>query len=175
MKKKLSLMMLGLISLVGLVFAAAFEPTEATTEILLTKANIEAQDYLSVTTDNWTDEKTYGGVTGFFYNMSKAERKMTITVKNVSKFELFVQNSNAGRSYTVTVGSGQAQTINHNGGGVESSGEIETGTTDEVTITLAGDGSGSEFFSLIVLGNESLQVLNHSLRSAKIAVGVPVV
>ena len=138
-------MMLGLISLVGLVFAAAFEPTEATTEILLTKANIEAQDYLSVTTDNCTDEKTYGGVTGFFYNMSKAERKMTITVKNVSKFELFVQNSNAGRSYTVTVGSGQAQTINHNGGGVESSGEIETGTTDEVTITLAGDGSGSVY------------------------------
>ena len=108
-------MMLGILSLVGLVFAAAFEPTEATTEVLLTKANIEAQDYLSVTTENWTSEKTYGGVTGIFYNMSQSGRQMTITVKNVSKFEVFVQNSNAGRSYTVTVGSGEAQTIVHEG------------------------------------------------------------
>ena len=138
-------MMLGILSLVGLVFAAAFEPTEATTEVLLTKANIEANDYLSVTTDNWAVGKTFGGITGDFYNMSKAERQLKITVKNVSKFEVFVQNSTAGRSYTVTVGSGEAQTIVHEGNGVESSGEIETGTTGEVTITLAGDGSGSVY------------------------------
>ncbi len=138
-------MMLGILSLVGLVFAAAFEPTEATTEVLLTKANIEAQDYLSVTTDNWAVGKTFDGITGDFYNMSKTERQLKITVKNVSKFEVFVQNSTAGRNYTVTVGSGEAQTIVHEGNGVESSGEIETGTTGEVTITLAGDGSGSVY------------------------------
>ena len=145
MKKKLSLLMIALLSMVGLVFATAYEPTNATDEILLTKANIEAQDYLSVTTDNWTTNKTYGGVQGDFYNMSASARQLKINVKGVSKFELFVQNSNAGRSYTVTVGNGEAQTITHNGGNVESSGEIETGSTGEVTITLAGDGSGSVY------------------------------
>ena len=151
MKKKLTIMMVALLSLAGLVFAEAFEPTEATTEVLLTKANITDQEYLSVTTDNWQTGKTYGGVTGDFYNMSKEERQLSINVKGVSKFEVFVQNSNAGRSYTVTVGSGAAQTITHNGGGVESSGEIETGTTDEVTITLASDGSGSVYPVKVIL------------------------
>lgn len=138
MKKKLSLLTLALLSMVGMVIAAAFEPTSATEEIVLTKANIEANDYLKVTTDNWAVGKTYGSYSGDFYNMSKAERQLSITVKGVSKFEVLVQNTNAGRSYTVTVGSGDAKTISHNAGGVESSGEIETGTTDEVTITLAG-------------------------------------
>ncbi|MBO4827638.1 MAG: hypothetical protein J5506_10500 [Prevotella sp.] len=145
MKKKLSLLMLALLSMAGIVLAAAFEPTNATEEIVLTKTNIEANDYLSVTTDNWATGKTYGDYSGDFYNMSKAERQLLVKVKGVSKFEVLVQNSNAGRGYTVKVGSGSAQAISHQGSGIESSGEIETGTANEVTITLAGDGSGSVY------------------------------
>ena len=150
MKKKLSLLMVAFLGLVGFVFAAAYQPTEETETIELTKANIEAADYLSVTTDNWQSNKTYGGVTGDFYNMSGAARQLSITVKGVSKFELFVQNSTAGRNYTVKVGDAAAQTITHNGGQVESSGEISTGTTGEVTITLGGD-NGSVYPVKIVL------------------------
>ncbi|MBP3260510.1 MAG: hypothetical protein J6M01_05380, partial [Prevotella sp.] len=129
--------------MMGFVFAAAYQPTNATETIELTKASIQAEDFLSVTTDNWKNGSTYGGVTGDFYNMSKDDRQLKINVKGVSKFEVFVQNSNAGRKYTVKVGSGDPKTVTHNGGGVESSGEIETGTTDEVTITLAGFSSES--------------------------------
>ena len=134
--------MISFLGLVGFVFAAAFEPTEAKETIELTKTNIEAADYITVNpTDKWQTNKTYGGITGDFFNMSSG-RQMTITVKGVSKFEVFVQNSTAGRKYGVTVGSGNETEITHAGGGVESSGEIETGTSDEVTITLAGkDGS----------------------------------
>lgn len=134
--------MISFLGLVGFVFAAGFEPTEATETIELTKTNIEAADYITVNpTDKWQTNKTYGGITGDFFNMSSG-RQMTITVKGVSKFEVFVQNSTAGRKYGVTVGSGNETEITHAGGGVESSGEIETGTSDEVSITLAGkDGS----------------------------------
>ena len=142
MKKKLSLLMISFLGLVGFVFAAAFEPTEAKETIELTKTNIEAADYITVNpTDKWQVNKTYGGITGDFFNMSSG-RQMTITVKGVSKIEVFVQNSTAGRKYGVTVGSGNETEITHAGGGVESSGEIETGTSGETTITLAGkDGS----------------------------------
>ena len=141
MKKKLSLMMIALLGMIGLVYAAAYQPTEATETIYLTKANIDAADYMSVTKDTWQNQRTYDGVTGQFYNMSSTDRLLNINVKGVSKFEVFVYNSNADRSYNVTVGSGAAQTIAHNGTGLESSGEIETGTTDEVTITLGGTGA----------------------------------
>lgn len=134
--------MISFLGLVGFVFAAAFEPTEAKETIELTKTNIEAADYITVNpTDKWQTNKTYGGITGDFFNMSSG-RQMTITVKGVSKFEVFVQNSTAGRTYGITIGSGTEQVITHEGGGVESSGEIETGTSGETTITLAGkDGS----------------------------------
>lgn len=141
MKKKLSLMMIALLGMIGLVYAAAYQPTEATETIYLTKANIDAADYMSVTKDTWQNQRTYDGVTGQFYNMSSTDRLLNINVKGVSKFEVFVYNTNADRSYNVTVGSGAAQTIAHNGTGLESSGEIETGTTDEVTITLGGTGA----------------------------------
>ena len=143
MRKKLTLLFVALLGMMGFVFAAAYQPTNATETIELTKASIQAEDFLSVTTDNWKNGSTYGGVTGDFYNMSKDDRQLKINVKGVSKFEVFVQNSNAGRKYTVKVGSGDPKTVTHNGGGVESSGEIETGTTDEVTITLAGFSSES--------------------------------
>ncbi len=141
MKKKLSLMMISFLGLAGFVFAAAFEPTNATETIYLTQENINAQDYLSVSKEQWSSEKTYDGVTGKYFNMSSTDRLLNITVKGVSKFEVFVQNTNANRDYHITVGNESAKTITHTGNKIESSGEIETGTTDEVTITLGGAGS----------------------------------
>ncbi|MBQ8152871.1 MAG: hypothetical protein IJ069_04235 [Prevotella sp.] len=141
MKKKLSLMMICFLGLVSFVFAAAFEPTNATETIYLTQENINAQDYLSVSKEQWSNEKTYDGVTGKYFNMSSTDRLLNITVKGVSKFEVFVQNTNANRDYYITVGNESAKTITHTGNKIESSGEIETGTTDEITISLGGAGS----------------------------------
>ena len=57
--------MISFLGLVGFVFAAGFEPTEATETIELTKTNIEAADYITVNpTDKWQANKTYGGITG---------------------------------------------------------------------------------------------------------------
>ena len=50
MKKKLSLLMMSFLGIVSFVFAAAFEPTNETETIELTKVNIEAADYISVKT-----------------------------------------------------------------------------------------------------------------------------
>ena len=109
------------------------------TEVLLTKENINAQDYLSVTTDNWQTGKTYGDVTGDFYNMSKTDRKLTLKVKNVSKAEVFVYNSNPDRGYTVTIGDAEAVEVPHGGTGLESK-EFDT-PKGEFSIVLAGTGS----------------------------------
>ena len=110
------------------------------TEVVLTKDIIEANGYLSVTTDNWNTGKTYGDYKGDFYNMSRSERQLSITVAGALAFEVLVQNATEGRTYTVTIDDGEAMTIEHGGTGVESSGlfECEDGV---MTITLAGSGS----------------------------------
>ena len=138
MKKILSLLAVLLCGL-GQVFAADVLEVKEDTEVLLTKENINAQDYLSVTTDNWQTGKTYGDVTGDFYNMSKTDRKLTLKVKNVSKAEVFVYNSNAGRSYTVAIGDAEAVEVPHGGTGLESK-EFDT-PKGEFSIVLAGTGS----------------------------------
>ena len=138
MKKILSLLAVLLCAL-GQVFAADVLEVKEDTEVLLTKENINAQDYLSVTTDNWQTGKTYGDVTGDFYNMSKTDRKLTLKVKNVSKAEVFVYNSNAGRSYTVAIGDAEAVEVPHGGTGLESK-EFDT-PKGEFSIVLAGTGS----------------------------------
>ena len=138
MKKILSLLAVLLCGL-GQVFAADVLEVKEDTEVLLTKENINAQDYLSVTTDNWQTGKTYGDVTGDFYNMSKTDRKLTLKVKNVSKAEVFVYNSNPDRGYTVTIGDAEAVEVPHGGTGLESK-EFDT-PKGEFSIVLAGTGS----------------------------------
>lgn len=147
MKKKLSLLMIAFLGIVGISFAAIqatvldlSTSADETTTVYLTKENINAQDYLSVSADKWATGKTYDGVTGDFYNMSSTDRTLSINVKGVSKFEVIVYNTNAGRDYVITVGDGDSKTITHPGGGLVSSGVIETGTTDEVTIKIGGGG-----------------------------------
>ena len=147
MKKKLSLLMIAFLGIVGISFAAIqatvldlSTSADETTTVYLTKENINAQDYLSVSADKWATGKTFDGVTGDFYNMSSNDRTLSINVKGVSKFEVFVYNTNADRNYVITVGDGDSKTITHPGGGLVSSGVIETGTTDEVTIKIGGGG-----------------------------------
>ena len=105
------------------------------TKIVLSKDEVDAHDYFTAT-NNWT-ERTYGDYTGQFFNMSRSERKLTITEKGAIAFELIVQNGTAGRTYTYKVGDADAVTITHPGGGIVSSGIIEC-PSDQITITLAG-------------------------------------
>ena len=122
---------------ITVISASAILHVTETTEVGLTKENINANDYLSVTTDNWQTGKTYGDYTGDFYNMSKGERQLSIIVEGAQFFEIYVQNGTAGRTYTYQFDSQSAQTITHPGGGVVSSGLIAC--SDELTtITFAG-------------------------------------
>ena len=115
-------------------------------EIALTKDNIggdygtsENNQFVTVSSNNWNNGKTYGGYTGDFYNMSASGRYVTFKVKGAENFKVYAQNTNSGRDYTVKIGSGDAVTVNHGATGAEYSDLFETGTTDEVTITIAGD------------------------------------
>ena len=112
------------------------------TDIALTKANIETWDYLSVTTDGWQTGKTYGGYSGDFVNMSKAARFITAKVSGASTFEVFVQNSTAGRTYLVKIGDNAATEVTHPGTGVVSSGVFAIADPlAETTLTLSGGGT----------------------------------
>ena len=105
------------------------------TKIVLSKDEVDAHEYFTAT-NNWSD-RTYGELTAKFFNMSRPERKLTITEKGAIAFELMVQNGTAGRIYTYKVGGEDAVSITHPGGGIVSSGIIEI-PSDQVTITFAG-------------------------------------
>lgn len=120
---------------------AVLNVTSNNTEAVLTKANIESNDYLSAT-DYWNNGKTYAGHTGDFENMSKADRYITLKVTGASTFEVYVQNGSAGRTYSVKVGDADAEEVTHGGSGVESSGIFTIANPSaETTIKLAGGGT----------------------------------
>ncbi len=130
--------------------SAVYNLTTAEAEIPLTKANIDAYDYLETANMSWATNKTYDGLTGDFPNLGGDTRTITVKVKGVASFEVRNQNSTANRLYYITVGNGSKQTITHGGTGVESSGIFETGTTDEITITISGS-SKSTYPTKIIL------------------------
>ena len=112
-----------------------------TTDVVLNKANITSKDYLAASTNNWNEGKTYAGYSGDFYNMSSEDRYITIKVTGASGFEVYVQNTNAGRGYQVEVAT-ISKTIAHNATGVESSGYIPIpDPSSETTITIKGTGN----------------------------------
>ena len=116
------------------------------TEVVLTQENIEAEGYMSASTDNWVTNKNYGGYEGDFYNMSKSDRKITIKVQGAKAFEVLVQNSTAGRTYQIAPGATSTTEITHQGGGVESSGIIEcSGEQMELVISGGGTTAGSVY------------------------------
>ena len=140
--------------------SALLTVSAANTQVGLTKTSIEAVDYLNAVTDAWQTNKTYGGYTGDFVNMSKAARYITIKVTGASTFETFVQNSSNGRTYTVKVGDGEAQDVTHGGTGVESSGIFAIADPSaETTIKLAGGGtSAGSVYPVYIVFNPAVSV-----------------
>ena len=118
--------------------------------VALTKDNFISFGYMATSTQNWNENKTYGDYKGDFYNMSSTDRNISIKVKGATSFEVFVQNTNTGRGYTIKVGEGEAQTINHGAIGIEESGIIKCGE-EETTITIAG--TGSSVYPVYILFN----------------------
>lgn len=119
-----------------------FDASAYNATFVLTKENLTApaNAFITNATNDWQTGKTYAGYTGDFYNMSKTDRSLTMTISGATCFEVYVQNTNADRPYKVKVGDSDALVITHKGTGVESSGIIATGTTGTVTIVLSGSG-----------------------------------
>lgn len=149
----ISFLMVGVLS----TKAQVLEVTSSPTIFELTKANITTNDFIT-STDNWTNNKTYCGVSGDFFNMSSATRIMTITVKNVESFDLSVQNSTAGRIYSVEINGVLLRSVTHGGGNCETE-TFTTGNTGEITITLKGN-NGSVYPSSITFYTPSTPAIS---------------
>ena len=137
----------------GSTMAAAFTPTTKVDTIMLTKTNIEASDYLSASTNNWATGKDYGKSLGVasadYYNMSKAERYITISLSGVESFVVLVYNSTNGRNYTIQIGT-STEKITHGGNALEVSSLISTNSSGEVSVKIGGD-NGSVYPVAIVV------------------------
>ena len=129
--------------------------TEVNTQFILTKENIDNYDFVSVSTNNWNTGKTYGAYSGDFYNMSSSDRKITMKVTGASSFEVYVQNSNSGRGYTVKIGDNDAVTVNHGAGGLESSG-VFTIDDASATTTIVIAGTGSSVYPVYAMFNPAV-------------------
>lgn len=122
--------------------SAVLTVSAVNTKVGLTQDIINSVDYLTASTDNWSNSQTMGDYTGEFYNMSSTDRNITIKVTGASRFEVYVKNNTADRTYKVKVGSADAQTITHKGTGVESSGVFAIANpAEETTITISGNGA----------------------------------
>ena len=139
---------------VGQNAMAAYTPTQETDTIMLTKTNITACNYLTVSADKWVTSKNYGdsfGVTSAdYFNMSSTDRTITVQLSGVESFEVYVFSSNANRNYTIQVGTATAQSITHGGSKLEGSGSIATNTTDEISIKIAGAGESVYPVAIVV-------------------------
>jgi len=105
-------------------------------DIFLTQANVDSYDYLTSNNETWQDKGWSAPYNGKFLDW-KTNRIITLKVKNVTAFELFV-NGTADRTYTIKVGDAAAVTYTQGGETFNSSGIIATGTTDEVTLEFEG-------------------------------------
>jgi hypothetical protein len=112
------------------------------TKIGLTKANINAVDYLSVTTDNWVTGKTFAGYSGDFYNMSSEGRDLSIKVTGASYFEAFVRNDSGeeDRSFKLKVGTADDVTVDALHYTLVATGVYALDPSATTTITLKGTG-----------------------------------
>lgn len=90
-------------------------------EILLTKENIDLYPYLS-SSDNFS-ERTINGVTAYWHNLSSVDRYINIKVEGAKSFEIYLQNSSAGRTYRVQVGENAISSIMHQA-------KVDDNTTD---------------------------------------------
>jgi hypothetical protein len=141
------------------IYPANYDPfadalkVSSRTVIPLTQENINAQNYLEVSTENWSSETTYMEYTGKFYNMSKTDRQLSVLVQGAKKFEMYYNSGEDGRSFTITSGKDNPTTIT-SVKGIQSSGVFdcdENGTT----VMFTGDGSGSIYpIAIVFYDNE---------------------
>lgn len=115
---------------------------EEKTIVPLTKENIETQDYLSVTTDNWSPfDKEYMGFTGKQYILKNTDCAVNIEFKGeTAYYEIYVFCETPGREYTIKLDGKDVRTIYHRGTGIESSGFFECSNEAHV-LTLSGTGN----------------------------------
>ena len=110
-----------------------------------------AKAYLSVQSNNWSNETTADDITGNFYNLSSVGRYIAINVTGVAAFIIRENNGTANRTYGISVNDVEKTVVTHGGTGVESSPIIATGTTGPVTIKALGKGTGSTYPIRIIL------------------------
>ena len=129
-------------------------------EIILSKTNVTGAGYIEWNgTGTWSNKKWDAPYDGEFLDM-KTGRIITLTVKNVTNFEVFVNGfkEDETRTYTVKVDDGESKEFSSNiTSGFVSSGLIETGTSGEITITLEG-GSSSLYPAYIKLNSTEKQI-----------------
>ena len=136
------------ITFTNINLVTCLDVTTNNTEVILSQDNIAAKGYLDCNDTHFSDKGWPAPYNGNFLDM-KSGRTITITVKNVTAFEVYV-NGTEGRTYTVKVGKADAVSYTQSSSnGFVSSGIISTGTTDEVTIVIEG-GSESLYPAYIV-------------------------
>lgn len=150
--------------------AAAYTPIQQTDTIMLTKANIEACDYLAVSTNNWQTAKNYGADFGVasadYYNMSKTDRYITVQLTGAESFSVYVYNTTSGRTYTIQTGTTEAQTITHNGGKLEGTSFIPTNTAGEISIKIAG--TNASVYPVAIVVNKAAAKDDATLKAIQI-------
>ena len=108
-------------------------------------ANAGGKAYISVATDDWNNPDKIGDFSDQFYSLNNNgsnKRSLTINVKKVAGFTVYVKNSTAGRTFTVKVGDGEAVMLTHPGTGVVSY-TFNTGMEERVAIVLGGGNTNS--------------------------------
>lgn len=138
------------ITFTNINLVTCLDVTTNNTEVILSQDNIAAKGYLDCKDTHFTDKKWPAPYNGKFLDM-KSGRTITITVKNVTAFEVYASGKD-GEERTYTVKVGEADAVSYTQGSsssIVSSGIITTGTTDEVTIVLEG-GSSSVYPAYIV-------------------------
>ena len=114
------------------------------TEIKLTKAVVDAHDYLSAS-NNFTST-TINDEEAYYQNLSNTDRYINIDVKGAKSFEIYLKNSNAGRTYVVQVGNNNASTLIHQAKVDDTSTDIRSSgliscPSEITTIKLKGGGA----------------------------------
>ena len=112
-------------------------------EFVLTQANINnaANGFVSVASDNWQEQTPVGYSKADYYNLSSTSRNVTFKVKGAENFMVVVLGGGGDRSCDIKVGSGDATRVSVPKNTTITSQLFETGSTDEVTITIQGTGN----------------------------------
>ncbi len=138
---------------------STYELTGESASLDIYKSDILKNGYLAASVDKWNNT---------YYNMA-TDRTLSIKVKGVLGFDLYIKDSNGSRDFTVKIGDNDAVTVTTkgkitvNGSSTDVIGyTFNTGSTDETTIVVTGAGS-SIYPDHIVLYNEAQTIAAESV------------